>query len=37
MDSIAPSIISRKSVNTPLETGLKLLIVWYLLDMDKEN
>lgn len=33
MDSIAPSIISRKSVNTPLETGLKLLIVWFLLDM----
>lgn len=25
MDSIAPSIISRKSVNTPLETGLKVI------------
>lgn len=37
MDSIAPSIISRKSVNTPLETGLKLLIVWFLLDMANVN
>jgi hypothetical protein len=37
MDSMAPSIISRKSVNTPVETGLKLLIVWYQLDMVKEN
>lgn len=37
MDSIAPSIISRKSVNTPLETGLKLLIVWFLLDMVNVN
>jgi F-type H+-transporting ATPase subunit alpha len=26
MESIAPSIISRKSVNTPLTTGLKSLI-----------
>ncbi len=25
MDSMAPSIISRKSVNTPLETGLKVI------------
>lgn len=37
MEAVAPSIISRKSVNTPLATGLKLLIVLCLLDMVNVN
>ena len=37
MDSMAPSIISRKSVDTPLEIGLRLLTAWFLLDMVKGN
>ena len=32
VEKIAPSIVSRSPVNTPLETGLKVLIVWFLLD-----
>jgi len=30
IEKIAPSIISRSPVNTPLETGLKVVIVWFL-------
>jgi F-type H+-transporting ATPase subunit alpha len=37
IEKIAPSIISRSAVNTPLETGLKVVIVWFLLVMVNVN
>lgn len=37
VESIAPSIISRSPVNTPLETGLKVVDSLYLLVMDNVN
>jgi F0F1-type ATP synthase alpha subunit len=37
IESIAPSIISRSPVDTPLETGLKVVDSLFLLDMDNVN
>lgn len=37
VEKIAPSIISRSAVNTPLETGLKVVIVWFQLVMVNVN
>ena len=37
IERVASGVITRKSVSVPLQTGIKLLMPWFLSEEDKES